>query len=210
DEPEFVRRVTALVTGMQGATAERIQVGRIVMEMTRSAAETGILLPAELSTLGKTLFALDQVGRTLDPAFDPNASIQRNAADMLRRRMLKQASPTNAFSTLLEANELMQRLPGRLNAILDSLAENEFRIRVDAIDEVRLMAGLQKVANRITMGLVLAALIIGAAMLMRVETSFRIFGYPGVAMLLFLAAVAGVAKLLWEIARHDDRVDRKR
>ncbi len=210
DEPEFVRRVTALVTGMQGATAERIQVGRIVMEMTRSAAETGILLPAELSTLGKTLFALDQVGRTLDPAFDPNASIQRNAADMLRRRMLKQASPTHAFSTLLEANELMQRLPGRLNAILDSLAENEFRIRVDAIDEVRLMAGLQKVANRITMGLVLAALIIGAAMLMRVETSFRIFGYPGVAMLLFLAAVAGVAKLLWEIARHDDKVDRKR
>jgi hypothetical protein len=57
--------------------------------------------------------------------------------------------------------------------------------------------GLQKVANRITMGLVVAALIVGAAMLMRVETSFRIFGYPGLAMILFmLAALAGLGLAL--------------
>ena len=51
-------------------------------------------------------------------------------------------------------------------------------VKVDAIDEARLMAGFQKVANRITLGLLLAALIIGAAMLMRVDTSFRILGIP--------------------------------
>jgi hypothetical protein len=53
------------------------------------------------------------------------------------------------------------------------------------------MEGLEKIANRITAGIVLAALILGAALLMRVETSFRIVGYPGLAMLFFLAAVAG-------------------
>lgn len=37
----------------------------------------------------------------------------------------------------------------------------------------------------------LAALIVGAAMLMQVRTSFTIFGYPGLAMVLFLAAVGG-------------------
>ena len=47
------------------------------------------------------------------------------------------------------------------------------------------MEGFQKVANRITLGLVLAALIIGAAMLMRVETTFRILGYPGLAIIFF-------------------------
>ena len=46
-----------------------------------------------------------------------------------------------------------------------------------------MLEGLQKIANRITLGLLLAALIIGAAMLMRVETTFRILGYPGLAML---------------------------
>ena len=209
DEARFTREVTALVTGMQGATARNLQVGRIVMEMTRAAAENGILLPAELSTLGKTLFALDQVGRTLDPDFDPNASIRRNAAEIMRQRMLKQASPAAMFSTLLETNELVQRLPRRLNTILDNMAENQFRIEVDALDEKQLMAGLQKIANRITLGLVLAALILGAALLMRVETTFRILGYPGLAMLLFLAAVVGGVLLVLNIVMHDEHSGRK-
>ncbi len=209
DEARFTREVTALVTGMQGATARDIQVGRIVMEMTRAAAENGILLPAELSTLGKTLFALDQVGRTLDPDFDPNASIRRSAAEIMRQRMLKQASPAAMFSTLLETNELVQRLPRRLNTILENMAENQFRIGVDAIDETQLMAGLQKIANRITLGLVLAALILGAALMMRVETSFRILGYPGLAILLFLAAVVGGVLLVLNILLHDEHSGRK-
>jgi predicted unusual protein kinase regulating ubiquinone biosynthesis (AarF/ABC1/UbiB family) len=209
DEARFTREVSALVTGMQGATARDIQVGRIVMEMTRAAAENGILLPAELSTLGKTLFALDQVGRTLDPDFDPNASIRRNAAEIMRQRMLKQASPAAMFSTLLETNELVQRLPRRLNTILENMAENQFRIGVDAIDEKQLMAGLQKIANRITLGLVLAALILGAALMMRVETSFRILGYPGLAILLFLAAVVGGVLLVLNILLHDEHSGRR-
>ena len=58
-------------------------------------------------------------------------------------------------------------------------------------------------ANRIALGAVLAALIIGAAMLMQVRTSFTILGYPGFAMLLFLAAVAGGVWLVWTILSDD-------
>ena len=52
------------------------------------------------------------------------------------------------------------------------------------------MDNLQKIANRIALGLVLAALIVGAALMMQVRHSFRLFGYPGLAMLLFLLAAA--------------------
>jgi ubiquinone biosynthesis protein len=209
DEHGFTRSVSGLVSGLQGATAREIQVGRIVMEISRAAGESGILLPPELTTLGKTLFALDQVGRTLDPEFDPNAAIRRNAAEILRQRMTRQFSPGNLFSSMLDTNELMQRLPRRLNTILGNLAENEFRIHVDAIDETHLMAGLQKIANRITLGLILAALIVGAAMLMRVETRFRIFGYPGLAMLCFLGALAGAVLLMLNILVYDERADKR-
>jgi hypothetical protein len=75
------------------------------------------------------------------------------------------------------------------------IARNELKVSVDAIDENVIIDGLQKVANRITLGLILAALIIGAALLMRVDTSFRIFGYPGLAILCFMGA-GGVGILL--------------
>ncbi|MDR3404784.1 MAG: hypothetical protein P4L99_19935 [Chthoniobacter sp.] len=51
----------------------------------------------------------------------------------------------------------------------------------------------------------LAALIVGAAMLMRIETTFRIFGYPGFAILFFLGASAGAFALVWAILSDDRR-----
>jgi ubiquinone biosynthesis protein len=71
------------------------------------------------------------------------------------------------------------------------------------------MEGMQKVANRITVGLVLAALIIGAALLMRVETTFRIFVYPGLAILLFLGAAAGGLMLVASILMNDIKARRR-
>ena len=52
------------------------------------------------------------------------------------------------------------------------------------------MDGMQKIANRITMGIVLAGLIVGAALLAHVATPFQLLGYPGLAMLCFIAAAA--------------------
>src|SRR5690606_24058979 len=141
---------------------------------------------------------------TLAPDFDHNAAIRRNASDLMQRRVLRAASPTNVLSNLLEMNDFVQRLPSRLNKVLDRVADNELAVRVDAIDEKRLIAGLDKIANRITLGLILAALIIGAAMLMRVQTDFTILGYPGLAMLFFIAAALGGLALVIDILRKDE------
>ena len=78
-------------------------------------------------------------------------------------------------------------------------------VKVDAIDEHLLMEGIQKIANRITLGLVLAALIVGAAMLMDVPTSFRILGYPGLAIIFFIAAATGGLLLIFNILFYDEK-----
>ena len=92
---------------------------------------------------------------------------------------------------------------------MDLAASNQLTVGVDAIEEKVLIEGFQKIANRITLGLILASLIVGAAMLMRVETSFRIFGYPGLAMLCFMAAAGGGLMLVWSILRSDLHRDDK-
>ena len=109
----------------------------------------------------------------------------------MRERMRKSLSLSGAFSSVLDLRTFVQALPGRLNRVLDAVTDNEFKLKMEVIDEGALIEGFQKVANRIALGLVLAALIVGAAMLMQVRTTFTIFGYPGLAMLLFMAAAAG-------------------
>src|SRR5207248_4800826 len=171
DQAEFIRRISEIVGQQKTATEEDMQVGRLVLEITRCAADCQIRVPPELTLLGKTLLNLDQVGRALAPRFDPNASIRRNAAEILRQRVIKTLSPGNLFSSVLELKDLVQRLPARLNRFFDALANNEFKVSVDAIDEKTLIVGFQKIANRITVGLMIAALIVGAALLMPVDSS---------------------------------------
>jgi predicted unusual protein kinase regulating ubiquinone biosynthesis (AarF/ABC1/UbiB family) len=203
DEQTFRRRIGEIVAIQKTATVSQMEVGRLVLEVTQISAASGIRVPPELTMLGKTLLNLDQVGRTLAPEFDPNASIRRNAAQILRQRLLKSLSPGNLFSGILEVKELIQRSPARVNKFFDALANNEFKVTVDAIDERKLMVGFQKVANRITVGLIVASLIVGAALLMRVDTTFRIWGYPGLAIIFFLGAAACGIFLLINILFYD-------
>ncbi|HEX9149575.1 MAG TPA: hypothetical protein VF958_10485 [Thermoanaerobaculia bacterium] len=58
--------------------------------------------------------------------------------------------------------------------------------------------------------MILAALIVGAALLMQVPTPFRIFGYPGLAILLFLAAAFGGVWLVVSILVRDREPPPKR
>jgi predicted unusual protein kinase regulating ubiquinone biosynthesis (AarF/ABC1/UbiB family) len=210
DAEEYRRRVNESVGLLHHAKVAQLQIGRVLLEMSRTAAETGLALPSELTLLGKTLLHLDAVGRTLDPEFDPNAAVRRHTAELLRQRMWKSASPGSLASALLETREFVQKMPGRVNRLLELVSENRLRVRVDAIDERQLIEGLHKIANRVAVGLVLAALIVGAALLMQVPTSFRILGYPGLAMLFFLAATAGGFLLVIDILLSDRRSGRKR
>jgi predicted unusual protein kinase regulating ubiquinone biosynthesis (AarF/ABC1/UbiB family) len=203
DGAAFQSRISQIVLHHFDQPAEELQVGRVLVEVTRTAGENGLRVPPQLTMLGKTLLNLDQVGRVLDPEFEPNNAIRRNAAELMRQRMLKSASPGQIFSSMLELNDFAQELPRRLNRVLDTVAGEGMSIQLHINNEAVLLSGLQKIANRVAMGVVLAALIIGAAMLMRVETRFRIFGYPGLAMLLFLAAVIGGILMVGDIVLHD-------
>ena len=144
--------------------------------------------------VGKTLVSLDEVGRALAPELDPNAAIRRHAVELTERQMMSSLSPSSVLKAALEANELVQQMPGRVNRIMELLADNRLTLGIDAIDEGELIDGIEKIANRITLGLVIAALIVGAAMLVGVDGGPRLLGYPALSLVLFLAAaIAGVA-----------------
>lgn len=211
DEARFQREISDLVAVAQDATAEQIKVGRIVMGLSRKAAENGIRPAPELTLLGRALLHMDDVSRSLDPEFNPTESVRRHSDSIMQRHMLKRLSPSALFSSALETYEFAQQLPARLNALFEALIGNKLEVKVNAFDESRLMDNLQKIANRIASGLVLAALIVGAALLMQVRTPFTLFGYPGLAMILFLlAAFCGFALVLSILLNDDWRVWRNR
>jgi predicted unusual protein kinase regulating ubiquinone biosynthesis (AarF/ABC1/UbiB family) len=210
DEPTFSRHVKELVTRWQRITIGQMQVGRVILEMLQVAGASGFRFPSELAMLGKCMLNLDNIGRTLDPWFDPNAALQRHAGKLFRQRFLKRLSTANIYKMTMDLEELAEHLPQRLGKIADILAGNDFKIGVNAIDENRLMRGFQKIANRVAVGIIIAAAIIGAAIMMHVQTpGFTILGYPGPAMILFIVAAIGGFLLAIVMVLGDNRAGKK-
>lgn len=209
DEGQFRHKLGQLVAEQQNSKLHEIDLGRALLELTRSAGDTGLYVPIELTLLGKTLLQLDQIGQILAPEFDPNESIRRNASRVLNERMKSSITEGKIFASLLDAKQFLGALPGRLNKILDAVGNAELNVKVRPVETQFLMESAQKVANRITTGLILAALIVGAALLMQVPSSFQIFGYPGLAIICFLIAACGgtwlVLNILWQDHKSKQR-----
>jgi ubiquinone biosynthesis protein len=203
DAEAFRDDVTHLVSEAIAEGAE-LQAGSVLVELSRLSGHHRLRPPAEMSMVGKALLNLDQTTLHLDPDFAPAEAIQGDVRELLRSGLT--TSPGDLVAAALDVKEFTSQLPRRANQILDALAEGEFQLRVDAMDEERLHVVLQRLANRLTLGLVIAATIVGAAMLMQVQTDQRIGGYPAIALVFFVLAVAGAAALAVWILVTDRKV----
>jgi ubiquinone biosynthesis protein len=203
-EKEFRRQISIMVEDSRNSTAQDMQTGKLLIQMNRSAAKNGIHLPVDVNILGKILLNMDQIIAFLAPNYDLREAVKRYMKKLMQSKMLNELSPETLFSVLLESKNLLGHLPARINRITENLANNDFKFIIDAIDEKRFTDGFQKVANRITLGLIIASMIIGAAMMMSVPSSFMIFGYPGLAIIFFLLAAMGGIYLSYTILFRDE------
>jgi ubiquinone biosynthesis protein len=196
DEPAFDRAVSEVVLRATETSIADLDAGAVVLELARQSAQAGLQLAPELSMLGKALLNLDQVATTLDPDFRPQAALERHTAEVMRAGM--SLSPATMLSSLMEAKEFVEALPGRVNRAMDAVGEGRFSVRVKVFDETEFLRGLHKLANVIAAGLVLAALMIGAALLARPGSAGPTVE-SRVALAVFVVSAVGALGLLARI-----------
>lgn len=200
-EERFHRQIFELVARQKEVNLESLEVGRVVMRVFSIAADNGLRVPPELTLLGKALLNLDHVGRCLEPDFNASQSIRRYAFTLVAERMIKEPSPYKMLSRALGAKAFVEDLPDRINHVCDAFSDNRLTVQLQGVDPEPTLKSFRTIGNRVTSGLVLAALIVGASLLMSVQTEFTLFGYPGLAMICFLSAAVGgfglVISILW-------------
>lgn len=209
DRKPFVRDVARMAVRLTQDAGPAVQMGRVVLAVARCSGEHGLKPPRELTLMGKTLLALDSIANTLDPTFDPHAAIRANALRLAQHRLVHTTRTGSVVTTLLDTRDFVQGLPWRVNRALDAIGEGDLEVTVRLTDEAQILTGLHHMANRLSMALILAALIVGASLMMRIPSSFTVLGYPVIAVLFFLAAAAGGVALLVAIWRGDKVSEKK-
>lgn len=203
DEFAFRTKVAEVMGHLRSRNISQIPLGKVVLQLSYVAADNGLWLPIQFSTLGKTLLSLSPVLKALDPNFNPQEKLKEIAPQLVNKRMSQQLNLRSFFGSFLEGVDFLQHLPNRLNDLFDLLKNSDYQLKVRFLESEAIARNFEKIANRITMGLLLAALVISASLLMQVDTSFKLFGYPGLAMIMYLLASAGSIALLATIFWND-------
>jgi ubiquinone biosynthesis protein len=189
DRNTYVREVSSLIAKHADETVGDTPAGLVLYETIGVAYRVGLKLPAELTLLAKALFNLDAVTRSLDPNFNPSETIREYATNIANDRAKRDLSPQRLFQVAAASSDLLNALPRRLDTITERMSRNDFAFRIDTPQLPMLLRGMEKIANRIFVGLVLAGLLIASASLLQY---WRTLGLVTIA----IAAALG----LWMIA----------
>ena len=208
DPVKFTRDISVIVAAVHDVTASEINTGQLIFNVIAIANSNELKAPSELTMLAKTLLHLDAITKKLDPDYDPQRVIRDYAEQLITQKLAQKFSPRNFYPALLDLNQLVLDFPHRAREIIDLTAAGHLSFGVKVTQAEEFLAGMHKIANRITVGLVIAALLVSSSMMMRVPTTFTIFGYPGLAVLGYLlASAAGFYLVLSTILR--DRKDQE-
>ena len=189
DRPAYTREIATLVARNVELTAAEVQAGKVLFEVIDASFRLGLRLPAEMTLLAKALFNLDGVTRVLDPGYTPLETIRAFGNEIAMNRAKRDMSPRRLYQIAMESGDLLAALPHRLDQITARLANNELSTHVDVPQLPSLIVALQKVANRVFSGLVLAGLLVASAQLL---PYWRALGTAG----FVIAAVVGVYMIL--------------
>ena len=185
DRATYTRETAQLIARNYDLAVGEVEAGKVLYELINISYQRGLRLPAELTLLAKALFNLDGVTRALDPLFSPMEAIREYANQLTAQRAKKDFSPRRLLQMASQGSEFLSSLPHRLDVITQRVATGDFETRVEVPQMQSLLDGLQKVANRIFSGLVIAAIVVASAMLMDTRRSLGTIGFT-------IAAVIGV------------------
>ena len=209
DAVRFIREISTMVANYHDVDVRQVNIGQLIFNVIAIANNNELKAPSELAMLAKTLLHLDAITKKLDPAYDPQQVIRDYAEQLVAQKLQQKFNPRNFYPALLDLNQLILDLPHRSREILDLVAAGRLTFSHKLVQAEEFLGGMHKIANRITVGVVIAALLMSSSFMMRYPTRLTILGYPAFAMVGYLLA-AGAAFYLIFSTFHRDRKDEER
>lgn len=174
---KFTRDVSNVLGAMHDLAPREINTGQLVFNIIAVANHNDLKAPPELAMLAKTLLHLDAITKRLDPKYDPQRVIRDYAERLIGQKLTQKFNPRNFYAALLDLNQLVLDLPHRVREIVDLTAAGHLAFGIKLLQAEEFLAGIHKVANRITVGVVIGAIVVASALMIDVQPRLAVIGY---------------------------------
>jgi ubiquinone biosynthesis protein len=201
DSEKLAADVDAFIDRYHGLPLQDLRMGAMLADMTTLLREHRLALPPDLALVLKACVTLETYGRELDPQFD----MVGEAAPFLQAATLERFGPARLAKRGWRASRILldtlADLPRDLRELVRSARNGQLQVHVDLTTLYRFGQQLDGAANRLAIGIVTAAFIVGSAIVMTVEGGPTLLGLPLFGLLGFLGAAVAGAWLLISILR---------
>jgi ubiquinone biosynthesis protein len=199
------RDLQRLLVRYWGVTLEELPVGEMLAEIFEAARSHHVYLPGDLALLARTIITMEGTARMLDPEFQLIDAVRPFAVRLLRQRLSPAVAGRRAWRTVRQAADLAQAFPRRLDDLWDQLEEGEITLGVEVRRLETVISQLNSMVNRVAFSVVVAALILGSALILlggRQAWRFPLLGLSiPIAQLAFIGAVIAGVWLLVSMIR---------
>ncbi|MEK9951472.1 MAG: AarF/UbiB family protein [Curvibacter sp.] len=199
--------VEAFIDQYHGTPLAELSLGQMLVDVTAILRENRLALPPDLALLIKTFITLEGLGRGLDPDFHMATEALPLLQQVVRSRYRPRALARRAWGSLQRLMELAEQLPQDLGQLLRRARQGQMGLDIESRSLRRVGDQLDRAANRLSLALIIAALIIGSSIVMTVGGGPTLLGLPAFGLLGFLGAGIGALWLgpaIWRGRRHED------
>lgn len=190
---ELTYEIEQLINYYHHITLAQLNLGNLIMELIEIMRKYHLRLPKELVLLGKAITIVESIGRSLDPTID----IASLASPYIKKLMLNEFNPSKLIKLgsdfMADSLQLLKGFPRDLNFILRKLKHDRLKIQFEHQNLEHFIKDIDKSSNRLALSIMLAAFIIGAALISLVDRGPFVLGLPLLSFLGFgLATVVAI------------------
>ena len=196
NEEKLASDVIEFIFNYSSVHLKDISFGNLLNELTAMIREHHLILPSDLTLLFKALITLEGLGRQLNPEFDMGEHAAPFVKEVLRLRYAPDAVLKRSVHNFKDIAAILTGLPRDLSKFFKELRRGRVRLDIDVKRLDHFGQQLDRSANRLTLGILTAALIIGSSIVMTISVGPKIFGMP---LLGFLGFVIAVFNSFWII-----------
>jgi len=199
NETDLTQEVQAFVDQYHGVALKDFRLGAALTDFAALLRAHWLLLPADLALLIKAFISLEGMGRELDPGFDMVSEMTPMIEKLISERYLPDAVLERGRRTVRDLLALAGELPHDLTRQLRAARRGKLSIHIDVAHLQRAAERIDGGANRLSMSIVVAALIVGSSIVMSVPGNSTLWGPWLLGVLGFVGALIGGLLLLLSI-----------
>ena len=188
DRRQFEREVADFMGRHLYKPLKDIELGKLLQQLLELATDLRLRIPPDIFLMMKAFGTVEGVGHMLDPNFDMIAQATPFITEVKLARYNPQRIADDVYDLGTRLLHFFQQFPKDLLDLANLIRQQRLRLQIEHRGLETMLATHDRISNRISFSILIAALIIGSALIVISETPPLVYGISLIGILLFSAA----------------------